>query len=753
MSVISKPTLERMAKRLSCGLDPEHAAQGDATVKSLLASYMAYCASAHGVELEDRDMLQSACNIIGYSTTPHIIEKLRSTLKWMRENLPNLQLNTKLQPNCAAINLKREENYTEQIINYIRNEANAPLLQQLAREKMLANKQLQHTKERNRKVNTTITNEERQFFYAIELRIINDCPITSLSNDPRWHKLNIALELIALRKEFGRTISLWMARELAELLAGGYVEPEYAKEVVQFANKLESHFFEKQIPESCLTTSEKKKIRKIIKAQQEEKENKAEKKNEKKQELIKIQKPVIKGRQRYNRKQRTDVTNADDINRQEAYRKEYDNIKYQRSSLNLYVTHKVRLAPNNVQKTYLKKCFGVSRLCYNWVYDQWQEGRYHGEFLYAKDLRTQFNDINKEQYPFTYNVTSNAKSTGFRAFECSQDALFAHRGFPRRKKKGIGLGSLHFSMEHDKKRPFISDVNLDIEGAKPSAKRQYLNIPGLGYVKMMEKLRFNGMPSSAVVKLESDGHYYAAIRVRINKKEWNNTHPDMGFMITEPLGIDVGISSAATFSNGVKAIAPTMSKGYLNRVKRLKEQVARDRASLQRNTKNKKRRAWMLAKTKARRARIQNDFLQKLTSVIARLYNNVSIENLNIVSMINSNVQSGRILKASFYRFRVLLEQKMGYSDRHLHLADKALPSTRTCSVCGCVGPKVPLKERTFHCKECGAEIDRDLNAAINLARLIGLDEPEFKSAAAEALNTALLRNGIETRQAVAESR
>jgi putative transposase len=191
----------------------------------------------------------------------------------------------------------------------------------------------------------------------------------------------------------------------------------------------------------------------------------------------------------------------------------------------------------------------------------------------------------------------------------------------------------------------------------------------------------------------------------------------------------------------------------LNRIKRLKKQVNRDRASLKRNTKNKKRRAWMLAKAKARRARIQENFQQKLTSVIAKMYKNVSIENLNIVPMINSYAQPGVIIKAAFYRFRLLLEQKMEYGERILHEADKALPSTRTCSVCGCVGPKVPLKERTFHCKECGAEIDRDLNAAINLARLIGLDEPEFKSAAADALNAALLRNGIETRQVVAESR
>lgn len=743
MSVISKPTLEKMAKRLSCGLEPENAANGDATAKSLLAAFMAYCASAHGVELDDTDILQTACKIIGYPTTPHILEKLRSALRWMRANLPNLQLNTKLQPNCAAINRKREENYTQQIIEYIRNEANAPLLQELAREKMLANKRLQHSKERHRKVNTTITNDERQFFYAIEMRVINECPITSLNNDPRWEKLNIALELIALRTEFGRSISLWMARELAEVVKGEIVEPEYAKEVVKFANKLESHFFEKQMPESCLKSAEKKIIRKIIKAQQAEKEVIAKEKD----------KIVIKGQTRYKRKQKAEVTNEADISRQESYRVEQEKIRHQRSSLNLYVAHKVRLAPNNLQKTYLKKCFGISRLCFNWAYDQWKAGRYSGEHFYTSDLRTQFKEINKKQYPFTFDVTSNAKASGFRAFDRSQEALFNHCGFPNRKKKGIGLGSLRFSMEHDKKRPFISDVNLDIEGAKPSAKRQYLNIPGLGYVKMMEKLRFNGMPSSAVVKLESDGHYYAVIRVRIDKREWNNTHPDIGFITTEPLGIDVGISSAATFSNGIKAIAPTPSTALLNRIKRLKKQVNRDRASLKRNTKNKKRRAWMLAKAKARRARIQENFQQKLTSVIAKMYKNVSIENLNIVPMINSYAQPGVIIKAAFYRFRLLLEQKMEYGERILHEADKALPSTRTCSVCGCVGPKVPLKERTFHCKECGAEIDRDLNAAINLARLIGLDEPEFKSAAADALNAALLRNGIETRQVVAESR
>lgn len=804
MSIISPQVLEKVKKRLACGLDPKNVSLGEATNKTILAAYMAYCASKHGVDIHDDDLLAVTCRMVDYAQTPAIVEKLRSTLAWMRRTVPEIKPNTTIQPKSPTFIKYMEESYAKKVIEEIRKQAateNAQMFEQMARDA----KKRSHQMEKNRKVSPRITDEERHFFYAVELRMINDCPITSLSGDPLWEKFNLALELIELRKIHGGTKGRLIARAICQERYGHDNDAQFESSLVALADKIEAHFFDKQMPVSCLDDHDKANISDMVGEylnMQQAANGKTVRMTRKKEKRTQVLKPdkkatdnLSKDMRRYTRRIQADKAasqkTGDELNEKvhrkyiarhghdiermpvEEYRSilaeihaetmqqkmsEREDAKNkalaQKQQLPLYVVHKVRLSPNNVQQTYLKKCFGVARFCYNWAYDRWIEARQRGERPFASELRQQFLDIAKEQYPFVYDVTANAKGTGFKAFAAAQDALFDGKGFPQRKKKGIGLGSLHYNIESDRKRPFISDVNLDHPDAVPSKKRQYLLVPGLGYVKMMEKLRFQGLPTSAVVKLESDGHYYAAIRVRINQQEWNLTHKDNGFVLTDPIGIDLGVATAATFSNGVKAIAPKTPAIDTNRQKQIKKQVEKDRAAKRRNTKNKRRRAWQLAKSKAKQNRRHDDFLQKLSSVIAKNFFNVSVEDLNIISMIRGgDTGAGGILKASFYKFRLMLEHKMSYAHHNLHIADKGLPSTRTCSQCGCIGPKVPLKERTFHCAECGAVIDRDLNAAINLARLIGMGEPEFKSVATDALLAALETNGIETSQVTAESR
>ena len=119
--------------------------------------------------------------------------------------------------------------------------------------------------------------------------------------------------------------------------------------------------------------------------------------------------------------------------------------------------------------------------------------------------------------------------------------------------------------------------------------------------------------------------------------------------------------------------------------------------------------------------------------------------------MIHSNdgVSASSIIQACFYKFRLLMEQKMNIRGHNLNIADKYLPTTRVCSVCGCIGPKMPLHERIFHCEDCGAVIDRDINAAINLAKLIGLGESNFHTSDKGRLIAALQASGVILHQEV----
>jgi putative transposase len=66
------------------------------------------------------------------------------------------------------------------------------------------------------------------------------------------------------------------------------------------------------------------------------------------------------------------------------------------------------------------------------------------------------------------------------------------------------------------------------------------------------------------------------------------------------------------------------------------------------------------------------------------------------------------------------IEYKTEWVGSRVHRADRWYPSSKTCSGCGVVKTKLRLSERTFRCDQCGFTLDRDLNAARNLAALVG---------------------------------
>lgn len=442
-------------------------------------------------------------------------------------------------------------------------------------------------------------------------------------------------------------------------------------------------------------------------------------------------------------------------------RQHAEELMEQRRNLPYCVCHKIRLMPNNKQKEYLQQCFGVARFCYNWCFDEWTRLREQGERPYGSVVSAKLNEIAKKEYPFIYKVTHFAKQTGVSMFERAVLNFFKGSGFPQRKKRGIGCGSLHYVVGR-RKAPYLADYNPDIPDSMPSAKRQYLLIPTFGYVKMAEKLRFDGQLSSVCIKLQADGNYYAVLNVYIDEDEWLRVHKcknaastRYGVKIDTPTGIDLGVKDLAVLSNGVKICRRPNDEQLKRRKKDLQKRISHQHMiHPNRTSKRQRRNKWLLAKINAKLGHQRYDYLQKVTTALAYIYRNISLENLNIADMIQSgDAMAGRILDASFYNFRVLMEQKMAINDHHLHIAEKFLPTTRTCSVCGCVGDIVPLQQRIFRCKECGAEIDRDVNAAINLAKLIGLDEPNPSPADKGAITAVLQASGVMVHQAGEESR
>lgn len=95
----------------------------------------------------------------------------------------------------------------------------------------------------------------------------------------------------------------------------------------------------------------------------------------------------------------------------------------------------------------------------------------------------------------------------------------------------------------------------------------------------------------------------------------------------------------------------------------------------------------------------------------------VVMETLNIKGMMSNKHLSKAIAKQCLYEFKRQMQYKCEFNGIEFVEADKWYPSSKTCSECGHVKPKLSLSERTYICEECGCVIDRDFNASINLSR------------------------------------
>ncbi|WP_319461689.1 RNA-guided endonuclease TnpB family protein, partial [Micromonospora sp. RTP1Z1] len=107
-----------------------------------------------------------------------------------------------------------------------------------------------------------------------------------------------------------------------------------------------------------------------------------------------------------------------------------------------------------------------------------------------------------------------------------------------------------------------------------------------------------------------------------------------------------------------------------------------------------------------------------LTTAISAEYGTVVVEDLNVAGMLRNRRLARKIADAGFGEIRRQLTYKTGWNGGQVHVADRWFPSSKTCCGCGAVKAKLPLHARTFCCDVCGLVMDRDANAACNLAAL-----------------------------------
>ena len=390
--------------------------------------------------------------------------------------------------------------------------------------------------------------------------------------------------------------------------------------------------------------------------------------------------------------------------------------------------YKTELDLNNRQRTACAKHAGAARYAYNWglrrKIDTYETT---GTSPTAIDLHRELNALKKTELGWMYEVSKCAPQEALR----NLDRAFAH--FFRRveqKKKGKLKGRVGFPRFKSRKRGLGSfRLTGSIHIFEDS-----IQLPRLGRLRLKERgyLPTSGVHLLSATVSERAGHWFVSVQV---EEEVPAPMPAKG----ESIGVDLGVRTLATRSDGIVYENPKALNGAQRKLRRLQRQLSRQ----QRGSRNREKTRHRIARLHYRIANVRRDALHKATSDIvaktkpdAERPRAVVIEDLNVNGMLQNHHLARAIADVGMHEFGRQVQYKATWNGSEVVVADRWYPSSKRCSECGATKDTLDLSERTYECTCCGAILDRDLNAARNLAQL-AIDRPNSSQVSQSTASSA----------------
>jgi putative transposase len=381
----------------------------------------------------------------------------------------------------------------------------------------------------------------------------------------------------------------------------------------------------------------------------------------------------------------------------------------------------IRLYPNSEQKMCIAKTCGCARF----VYDQMlymQEQRHKNEpdakYVSAYGMNYLLTQLKQENH-FLYEVDSTSLIS-------ANDDL--NNGY-QRFFKGLGKHP-RFKSKHNHEQSYTSkSVNNNIRVLD----EHHIRIPKLGSVYFKSGAMPVGRIKSITVRMKASGRYVASVLFETEIDELPCTGKE--------IGIDMGLHDLMILSDGTKYDCVRFDKRDEEKLRYWQRLASRRLLKAKRAIENDK----LIAKTepdhvirtlddfknyqKARRmvakyhehiANCRNDYLQKVSTALLREYDVIAIEDLRTNGMLHNHKLARAVENASWRAFRTMLEYKCDWYGKALYVVNPAYTS-QMCHTCGCVNNRLGydhfgwLKVREWNCPECGAHLDRDINAAQNI--------------------------------------
>jgi putative transposase len=378
--------------------------------------------------------------------------------------------------------------------------------------------------------------------------------------------------------------------------------------------------------------------------------------------------------------------------------------------------YRFALDPTPRQRRALASHCGAARYAYNWglrLVQQRLQQRGAGEDVEVPwtlfELRREWNQAKTQVAPWWAENSKEAYSSGLdglaRALKNWTDYRSGRRrgrrmGFPRLKRKGHCRDGCRFTTGQIKVLP----------------DRRHIQLPRIGVLRTHESTRKlarrleqgTARIIAATISRQAD-RWFVSFTVEVQRQI------PTGNGKAGVVGVDVGVRHLAVLSTGVVVPNPHAVQRSLHKMRRLNRELHRRKLGSHRRGQTRRR----LARVHARAANLRRDALHKLTTTLATEYSTVVVEQLNLAGLVRNRRMARALADAGLAGLRRQLTYKTSWYGSRLVVADRFYPSSKTCSACGWAKAKLTLAERIFNCEGCGLRLDRDMNAARNLAKLV----------------------------------
>ncbi|MFD4612677.1 RNA-guided endonuclease InsQ/TnpB family protein [Streptomyces sp. NPDC058451] len=369
----------------------------------------------------------------------------------------------------------------------------------------------------------------------------------------------------------------------------------------------------------------------------------------------------------------------------------------------MQLRYSFRLYPSTGQRTALARAFGCARVVYNDALRARETAREQG-LTFPKT-----GDLSKR-------LITEAKNTPERAWlgevsavvlqQSLRDLDTAYKNFfDGLKGKRPKAGAPRYKSKRDTRQAvrFTANARWSITAGRK------LRLPKIGDVRVRWSRMLPSTPSTVTVVKDSAGRYFASFVVE--------TGPSDVLPTTAPeLGIDLGLGHFAVLSDGTKVDSPRFLRRAEKRLKKAQRALSRK----EKGSRNRDKARLKVARAHARAADARREFHHQLSTKLIRENQAVAVEDLSVKGLARTRLAKS-IHDAGWSAFVSMLEYKAARYGRTFFRIGRFEPTSQVCSVCGVKdGPK-PLHVRIWTCGACGAVLDRDVNAAVNVAKAAGL--------------------------------